>query len=203
MVEERCGFLALSSSSSFFLWGENKVNSYFDQLKWRWVCKFGVELDSAENHKEKSGIDHWSLWCFKIITCSLNILYIECRIFLPHDICKSPLMCCSCDSSADDVFHLDSLHTCQTQTTQQHDITFILSKTEKWQKDNFQTSFIHLQDTLHLLSRHLQDIFQTLYRNLQDTFKTLFRHYLDTFQTPQKLFTNTILTPSTHLPNTF
>ena len=25
--------------------GENKVNSYSDQLKLGWVCKFGVEFD--------------------------------------------------------------------------------------------------------------------------------------------------------------
>ena len=26
--------------------GENKVNSYSDQLKLGWVCKFGVEFDN-------------------------------------------------------------------------------------------------------------------------------------------------------------
>ena len=30
--------------------GENKVNSYSDQLNLGWICKFGVEFDKSETH---------------------------------------------------------------------------------------------------------------------------------------------------------
>ena len=44
LVKVRCGFLFLL----LFLWqGENKVNSYSDQLKLGQVCKFGVEFDNT------------------------------------------------------------------------------------------------------------------------------------------------------------
>ena len=31
--------------------GENKVNSYSDELKMGWVCKFGVEMDKKTFNK--------------------------------------------------------------------------------------------------------------------------------------------------------
>ena len=48
LVEVRWGFLLLFLFFLFLWQGENKVNSYSDQLKLGQVCKFGVELDKKD-----------------------------------------------------------------------------------------------------------------------------------------------------------
>jgi len=53
--------------------GENKVNSYSDQLKLGWVCKFGVEFDNKERNEESVNLVHL-VWK-RIVKCYVSPLF--------------------------------------------------------------------------------------------------------------------------------